>query len=85
MAVIGQGEVTRWIQRYREGSVWVVMAARMRRLLGGSFSIVLGRCLRLFSTMRSHGRIGVRWSGRRDGCAMVNRFSSGRVGWSMSG
>ena len=85
VAVIGQGEVTRWIQRYREGSVWVVMAARMRRLLGGSFSIVLGRCLRLFSTMRSHGRIGVCWSGRRDGCAMVSRFSSGRVGWSMSG
>ena len=25
------------------------------------------------------------WSGRRDGCAMVNRFSSARVGWSMSG
>jgi hypothetical protein len=37
------------------------------------------------STMRSHGRIGVCWSGRRDGCAMVSRFSSGRVGWSMSG
>jgi len=85
VAVIGQGEITRWIQRYREGSVWVVMAARMRRPLGGSFSIVLGRCLRLSSTMRSHGRIGVCWSGRRDGCAMVSRFSSGRVGWSMSG
>jgi hypothetical protein len=85
VAVIGQGEVTRWIERNREGSVWVVMAARMPRLLGGSFSIVLGRCRRLSSTMRSHGRIGVCWSGRRDGCAMVNRFSSARVGWSMSG
>ena len=51
--------------------MWQVMAARMRRLLGGSFSIVLGRCLRLFSTMRSaraHRGVLERASGRmRDG------------------
>ena len=74
VAVIGQGEITRWIQRYGEGSAWVVMAARMRRPLGGSFSIVLGRCLRLSSTMRSRGRIGVCWSG---GSFQTNSFDVG--------
>ena len=83
-AVIGQGEITR-DTAISEGSVWVVMTARTCRLLGGSFSIVLALCLRLFSTMRSRGRIGMCLSERRDGCEMVSRFSSGRVGWSMSG